>query len=203
MKALMSLVLVLFLAGCAAGQGGAGRTPSEGTAANGTDETTAHKEETTILEEEGNLPRPPDSTLSYGGQEVKGLLGTYCWFSGGSGACADAPFPITPPRKKTLTVPTGSEMVFRYGGQSPPDTVNAGAVSLDKKGQPRPPSSQKKGQPRTPEPYSGPSGPPLEAHGSGVERTIPVELPPAEYVVYVDLKVQKDDASYFFRIMVE
>ena len=131
MKVLMTLVVVLLLAGCAAVQGGAGQTPAEEeTTANGKEEeTTAYKEETTVPEAGGNLPRPPDSTLSYGGQEVKGTLGSYCWFSGGSGVCADAAF-ITPPRKKTLTVPSGSEMVFRYGGQSPPKTVEAGAYPL-------------------------------------------------------------------------
>src|SRR5215207_3001943 len=151
MKALLTLALALLLAGCAAGQGSAGRSIAE--------ETTAHKEETTTLTGEGGFPQPPDSTLSYGGQEVKGTLGTYCWTSGRKGVCADAPFPITPPRKKTLAVPTGSEMVFRYGRQRSPDTVNAGAVPLDKTG-----------QPRTLEPYSGPPGPSLEARGSGVER---------------------------------
>jgi hypothetical protein len=199
MKVLMTLVLVFVLAGCAAGKGGAGSTTTQ-------EETTAYKEETTVLKEEGNLPRPPDSTLSYGGREVKGTLGTYCWTSGRTGVCADAPL-IFPPRKKTLTVPSGSEMVFRYGRQRSPDTVNVGAVPLDKKGQPRPPSSHKKGQPRplTPRPprplTSGP--PPLEAHGSGVERTIPVELPQGEYGVYVDVTEPQGDASYSFRIMVE
>ena len=198
----MTLVLVLLLAGCVAGRGdGAGSTTTE-------EETAAHsaREETTVLKGEGNLRRPPDSTLSYGGREVKGTLGTYCWTSGRTGVCADAPL-IFPPRKKTLTVPSGSEMVFRYGRQRSPDTVNVGAVPLDKKGQPRPPSSHKKGQPRplTPRPprplTSGP--PPLEAHGSGVERTIPVELPQGEYGVYVDVTEPQGDASYSFRIMVE
>ena len=196
MKVLMTLVLGFLLAGCAAGEGGAGSTTTQ-------EETTAYKEETTVLEAEDNLPRPPDSTLSYGGREVKGTLGTYCWTSGRTGVCADAPL-IFPPRKKTLTVPSGSEMVFRYGRQRSPDTVNAGAVALDKKGQPRPPSSHKKGQPRplTPRPLT--SGyPPLEAHGSGVERTIPVELPQGEYGVYVDVTEPQGDASYSFRIMVE
>ena len=197
MKVLMTLVLVLLLAGCAAGQGGAGQTPAEETTANG-------KEETTIQQGAGgNLPRPPDSTLSYGGQEVKGSLGTYCWFSDGSGGCADAP-PITPPRKRTLTVPSGSEMVFRYGGQNPPDKVNATAFSLNKKGQLRLPPSHKKGQPgplTTPTPLT--TGYPLEAHGSGVDKTIPVELPPGEYLLDVFLREQQNDASYFFRIMVE
>src|SRR5215217_9735813 len=199
MKVLMTLVLGFLLAGCAAGKGGAGSTTTQ-------EETTAYKEETTVLEAEDNLPRPPDSTLSYGGREVKGTLGTYCWTSGRTGVCADAPL-IFPPRKKTLTVPSGSEMVFRYGRQRSPDTVNVGAVPLDKKGQPRPPSSHKKGQPRplTPRPPRPlTSGPPsLEAHGSGVERTIPVELPQGEYVVYVEVTEPQGDASYFFRIMVE
>src|SRR5215208_1238326 len=176
MKVLMTLVLGFLLAGCAAGKGGAGSTTTQ-------EETTAYKEETTVLEAEDNLPRPPDSTLSYGGREVKGTLGTYCWTSGRTGVCADAPL-IFPPRKKTLTVPSGSEMVFRYGRQRSPDTVNVGAVPLDKKGQPRPP------RPLT----SGP--PPLEAHGSGVERTIPVELPQGEYGVYVDVTEPQGDASY-------
>jgi hypothetical protein len=191
MKVLMTLVVVLLLAGCAAVQGGAGQTPAEqGTTANGKEEeTTAYKEETTVPEAGGNLPRPPDSTLSYGGQEVKGTLGSYCWFSGGSGVCADSVF-ITPPRKKTLTVPSDSEMVFRYGGQSPPKTVEAGAYPLDKQGTStaRPTINRSRS---------------LKTLGSGVERTIPVELPQGEYVVDVFLRVHRNDASYFFRIMVE
>ena len=120
MKALLTLVLLLFLAGCAAGQGDAGRTPAEETTANG-------KEETTIQQGAGgNIPRPPDSTLSYGAQEVKGLLGTYEWPSG----FGDAPI-LIPRKQKTLTVPSGSEMVFRYGGQRPPKTVNAAAYTFD------------------------------------------------------------------------
>jgi hypothetical protein len=73
MNVLMTLILVLVLAGCAAGQGNAGRTLAEdATTANGT-------EETTIQQEAGGRMRPPDSTLSYGEQEVGGTLGSYCW----------------------------------------------------------------------------------------------------------------------------
>jgi hypothetical protein len=43
----------------------------------------------------------------------------------------------------------------------------------------------------------------LEAHGSGVQRTVPAELPPGEYVLEVSVKEQQNDASYYFRIMVE
>jgi hypothetical protein len=178
MKALMILVLVLLLAGCAAGEGdGAGSaTTKEETTAKGT-------EETTVLKGEGHLPRPPDSTLSYGGQEVKGTSGSYCWSYG----CADAAWPLIPGKQKTLTVPPDSEMVFRYEGQSPPKTVEARAYTLEK--------LQKTGTMR---PDST-----LKAHGSGAQRTIPAELPPGEYVLEVFVKERQNDVSYYFRVMVE
>jgi hypothetical protein len=43
----------------------------------------------------------------------------------------------------------------------------------------------------------------LEAQGSGVQRTIPAELPPGEYVLEAFVTVQQGDASYYFRIVVE
>ena len=178
MKALMTLGLVLLLAGCVAGQGSAGRTPAEETTANGT-------EETTVLMGPGNLPRPPDSTLSYGGQEVRGSLGSYCW----GNMCADAVF-FVPPRKQTLTVPSGSEMVFHYGGQRSPDTVEATAFPLNKQGK----------STASADPNLSHS---LKARGSGIERTIPAELPPREYVVDVFVIEPQGDASYVFRIVVE
>jgi hypothetical protein len=182
MKAFMTLVLVLVLAGCAAGQGNAGQTAADETTANGT-------EETTVLEAGGNLPRPPDSTLSYGGQEVKGVLGSYCW----GNLCADSVF-IVPPRKKTLTVPSGSEVVFGYGGQSSPDTVKAGAAPLKARTVPVGTSTAS----ADPNRYRS-----LKAHGSGVERTIPAELPPGEYAVDVFVIEPQGDAVYYFRVMVE
>jgi hypothetical protein len=189
MKALVMLVLVFLLAGCAAGQGGAGRTPSENTTTNGTEETTFYKEETTVLPGPEGLPRPPDTTLSSGGQEVKGTLGSYCWTSGRTGICSDTFF-IVPARKKTLMVPPGSEMVFRYGGQRSPKKVGATAS----------PISKNDTSSASPDPNRSRS---LKVHGSGVERTIPVELPPGEYVVDVFITVQQGDATYYFRIMVE
>ena len=185
MKALLTLALALLLAGCAVGQGNAGRTLAEETTANGPEETTVYKEETTVLAGEEGLPRPPDSTLSYGGREVKGLLGTYEWPSG----FADAPI-LIPRKQKTLTVPSGSEMVFRYGGQSSPDTVKARAFPLNKQG--------------TSTASADPSRS-LKAHGSGVERTIPAELPSREYVVdvYVEKSQPFGQAGYYFRVVVE
>jgi hypothetical protein len=146
-------------------------------------QATETTEETTVQQGAGNLDRPPDSTLSYGEQEARGSLGSYCW----GNVCADALF-FVPPRKKTLTVPSGSEMVFRYGGQSSPDRVIARAFPLNKQG-----TSTASAEPsRT-----------LKAHGSGVERTIPAELPPREYVVDVVVIEPQGDASYTFRVMVE
>ncbi len=183
MKVLVTLipVLVLLLAGCAAGQGGAGSTTTqEETTANGT-------EETTTLTGEGGLPRPPDSTLSYGGEEVKGLLGTYCW----GNTCADAGGIPVPSKQKTLTVPSGSEMVFHFGGQSSAYKVEGATAypinTINKWGQAGPRSSRH----------------PLEAHGSGIERVIPADLPSGEYALEVFVREQRNDASYYFRIMVE
>ena len=183
MKVLMALVLVLLLAGCAAGQGGAGSpTTQEETTANGA-------EETTTLTREGGLPRRPDSTLSYGGQEEKGTLGSYCWSNHSSAVCSYAAYPERPP-KPTLTVPSGSEMVFRYGGQNPPDSVSFGAVPLNKNGTSTASADQTRFRS-------------LKAYGLGVERTIPVELPQGEYIVEVFLREQQNDASYYFHVMVE
>jgi hypothetical protein len=182
MKALLTLALALLLAGCAAGQGSAGRSIAE--------ETTAHKEETTALQGGGDLRRPPESTLSYGGREVSGRLGTYCWSYGNGSVCADAWAPQVPRKEQTLTVPSGSEMVFRYGGQRSPKMVTIDVYPLDKKGT------------STASADSDLSGS-LKVHGSGVERTIPVELPPGEYVVDVFVIEQQGDASYSFRVMVE
>jgi len=180
MKALMTLVLVLLAAGCAAGEGGAGSTT--------TDKTTAHNaEETTVLTGAGNLPRPPESTLSYGGREVTGMLGSYCWSYRSSSLCADAFWPLIPSKQKTLTVPPDSQMVFRYGEQSPPITVEARAYLLNK--------LQKTGTMRPD--HS------LKAQGSGVQRTISAEMPPGEYVVDVFIREQQGDASYYFRVAVE
>jgi len=186
MKALMTLVLALLVAGCAAGRDdGAGSAPTqEEPTANATEETTVLKEETTVLA----TPEPPDSTLSDGGREVKGTLGSYCWSSGNSGTCVDSIGPPIGGKQKTLTVPRGSEMVFRYGGQDPPKTVEAGAYSLNK---------LKKAGVVRPDPS-------LKVQGSGVQRTIPAKLPPGEYVLEMSVGVNEEDgADYYFRIMVE
>lgn len=175
MKALMTLVLALLLAGCATRQGDAGRTLAE--------ETTAQIR--------GGNPRPPDSTLSCGGREVRGSLGSYCWSYDGAQGCFDVGGIPLPHNPQTLTVASGSEMVFRYGGQMPPKKVEAGALPLGKKGGW---VLDKRGRIIH---HS------LKAYGSGVERTIPADLPPGEYAVEVLVMEPQGDASYYFHVMVE
>ena len=96
-------------------------------------------------------------------------------------------WPVIPSRQKTLTVPPDSEMVFRYGGYSSPNTVEVRAYSLEK--------LQKTGTYR---PDST-----LKAQGSGAQRTIPAELPPGEYVLDVLVKDQQGGSDYYFRVMVQ
>jgi hypothetical protein len=82
-------------------------------------------------------------------------------------------------------------MVFHLGGQDSDYKVEGATAypinKIDKWGQARARSSRH----------------PLEAHGSGIERVIPAELPPGEYVVDIFIKVRQGDATYYFRIMVE
>jgi len=75
-------------------------------------------------------------------------------------------------------------------GQRPPKKVGATASPLSKNDT----SSA------SPDPSRSHS---LKAHGSGVERTIPAELPPGEYVVAGHVTEPQGGASYFFRVMVE
>jgi hypothetical protein len=128
---------------------------------------------------------PPESTLSYGGREViSSPQPSYCW----GGGCFDG-LPGAPPRNETLYVPSGSEMVFHYESQSPPNKVTATAAR----------------------PYEGPSpykltrGPKrsLEVHGSGVERAIAAKLPPGEYLVFVGITAPPGEVSYIFRVVVQ
>jgi hypothetical protein len=191
MRVLMTLVLALILAGCAAerGDSAGSATKQDETTADGTEETTVLNEETTVL---GLGPEPPDSTLSYGGREVEGTLGSYCWSSGVSSesmaTCVDSSGPPIGSKQEKLTVPPDSEMVFRYRGQDPPKTFEAGAYSLKK--------LKKPGVVR--HDHS------LKAHGSGVQRTIPAELPPGEYVLEMSVRVNEEaGADYYFRILVE
>ena len=96
----------------------------------------------------------------------------------------------TPPRKEALYVPSGSEMLFRYETQRVPNKVSATAYPLIAHS----PFAQGWGPGRS-----------LNTHGSGVERTIPAELPPRPrgYAIVVDVKEAQGRVSYAFRVMVQ
>jgi hypothetical protein len=86
-------------------------------------------------------------------------------------------------------------MEFHFGRQESPDKLEIHATPLDKYGKSATASADSK------------LSRSLKAHGSGVERTIPVELPPREYVVDVYVEESQTmglgQADYFFRVMVE
>ena len=181
MKTLMTLVLVLLVAGCAAGEDDAtGSTTKE-------EESTAHNaEETTVFTGAGNLPRPPKSTLFYGGREVKGELGSYCW-SGARVDVASASPGALSSNQRPLSVPYGSKMLFHFRGQNPPDTVQADAYKLNKKGNPV---------------WSSPRS--LTTQGLEFEWLIAAKLPSGEYALNVFVTGQQGgDASYSFHVIVE
>jgi hypothetical protein len=142
-------------------------------------------EETTALQESSGWPGPPEITLSYGRREVTGAISaSSCW----GGLCSDG-LPTVPPPKKALSVPSGSEMVLHYGRQRPPNKLSVRASKLlgrvDASGG---------GLGRH---YS------LKARGSGVVRTIPVELPPGEYLVSVSITERLGQVPYTFRVIVQ
>lgn len=98
----------------------------------------------------------------------------------------DAVYPLVPGKEKALAVPAGSDMVFDYGGEGPPDAVRAGAEPLGPGGEPAGASSRR-----------------LETGGSRDRVAIPAELPTGVYVVDVSVTVPEGDASYYFRVVVE
>lgn len=173
------ITTTLVLAGCVPGASPPSDTTQEDLGA-ATSGTTA---ETTRSRSSPN--KPPDSTLGFGARSVTGELGSYCWSSESSAVCVDAVYPLVPSAEKTLAVPAGSVMVFEYGGERPPDTVEAGAERLGPGGKPE-------GRPR-----------PLETGGAGARVNIPADLPAGEHVVNVFVTVPEGDASYYFRVAVE
>jgi hypothetical protein len=152
-------------------------------------------EETTVLQREGDRKQPPQSTLSYGGREViSSEYFVHSWEYRGN-VYEDMIDAIlsTPPRKETLTVPSGSKMLFRYETQRPPNKVIATAYPL---------IADKNRTPGDPQGWRPDRS--LKAHGSGVERTIPVELQPRRpgYAIVVAEKDPQGRVSYSFRVMV-
>jgi hypothetical protein len=165
-----------------------GTSPTERTTASGTPTDVTVTEETIVLQGKSERKGPPDSTLSYSGREVRGTVGTYSW----GGMVADSFGIVVPPKKQTLTVPSGSELVFRYGSQRPPKQVGAAAYPARHPLRTGVAFPQELG-----------SGRSLDIHGSGTERIIPAELQSGEYVVYVPVTEPRGQIDFTFRVMVQ
>jgi hypothetical protein len=145
-------------------------------------------------------PKPPDSTL--GTRSVSGVLGSYCWTSPSGARCADAAGIPVPSEEEALVVPSGSVMVFDFGGSRRPTSVRAVAYPL---GWGNELSGRRRGGFLVPS--EGRSA--LATEDLGVRREndrtkIPAELPVGEYVVELFVRVSGgNDASYYFRVAVE
>jgi hypothetical protein len=149
-------------------------------------EETSNGPEPTLI---GGGSRPPDSTLSYGGETVSGTLGTYCWINGcvdtvGIGASTDE-----------LTVPAGSSVTFAYGG-SVLDSVGVAAYQIGRRNQPEKISGNIVLM-------SAGKGTELPVHQTCNQARITVGLPVGRYVVDVFATIPQGDASYGFLVAVE
>ena len=140
------------------------------------------------------LPEPPGSTLSYGGETVSGALGSYCWVS----VCADA-FGV-PVSEETLKVSAGSTLTFAYGGKEL-DSLSVSAHRIGRKdrletiagGNFLLPDEESKGYERIR----------LQTRRSGNRARITTDLPPGQYAVEAFVRFPQGDAFYGFRILVE
>ncbi len=188
--AIAAVVGIIFLAGCGSS---AGEAPSDPGA-----------RDRTATDKEPSISRPPESTLAYSGRTVTGEIGSYCWSSPGSPAtCADAAGIPLAPEQQTLTVPGGSVLMFDYGGQEKPASVEARAYPLkqEKKLLPGPDGTRLM---RPKEGRSVLATEDLRVRREVGDRTaIPAELSPGEYVVEVLVRLPEGDASYYFRAAVE
>jgi hypothetical protein len=190
-KLVALIAIVFFLTGCGS------------QAAEGPSDHSAGKQRTAVSQEP-SISKPPQSTLSFGGRTVTGEIGSYCWSSPGTPAtCADAAGIPVAREQQTLTVPTGSVLMFDYGGEGSTDSVETRAYPLEQEKQwlPGPEGT------RLMRPEEG--GSVLASENLRVRRemgdrtAIPAELSSGEYVVEVSVGVPEGDASYYFRVNVQ
>jgi hypothetical protein len=223
---LIGCALLLPVSGCSGvrseapqeGQGHSRATTKEQTRspeATASEETTALEEATTAFEDlqrEDVLQAPPDGTLSYAGRELRSRIpGGVCWQTAPDsdwGGCPTdfGPIQIEWQLNKKLYVPSGSQVVFHYEAPRPPNEVTSGALPLLRMRPARNPLNGSLIEGES-EPVLGSHSYRLEVHGSGVERTVPVKLPPREYLVFVHVMDPQvmfgTDLEYQFRVKVE
>ena len=137
----------------------------------------------------GGGSRPPDSTLSYGGETARGALGPYCWKRG----CADSVGIVA--YKDELRVPAGAPVTFAYGGRKL-DSIAVVAYRIG-------PGNQPEQMGRKILLIPAGKGTELPARRSGNRAQISAELPAGRYVVDVFATMPGGDASYGFLIAVE
>ncbi len=141
------------------------------------------------------LPEPPGSKLSYGGESVNGGLGSYCFKS----VCADT-FAV-PVSEEVLTVPAGSTLTFTYGG----DKLDSLSVSAQRIGREDRLKRMAGGIFLVPE-REGEAFEKrvrLRTRRSENRARIDAELPAGEYAVEASARFPGGDAFYGFHVVVE
>ena len=196
MVAIRPLLLLLFavaLAGAVLSGCASGTAPGDGT----TREPTGRTEDSSGPGDQVDgheLPEPPGSTLSYGGETVSAGLGSYCWVS----VCADT-FAI-PVSEEALTVPAGSTLTFAYEGEKL-DSLNVSARRIGRRDQLKSIAGGKflvlgEGN-------KGDDAIRLHTHLSGSRAHIATDLPAGRYAVEAFARFPEGDAFYGFRVVVE
>lgn len=144
------------------------------------------------------LPEPPGSTLSYGGEIVDSGLGSYCWSSASGAVCTDSIG--VPVSRETLTVPAGSALRFEYGGRGL-ESLGATAHRIGQGNH-----LEKAGRGSflvLDEENEGYKGVELQTRRSDNRARIVADLPDGEYAVAVFARMPQGDALYGFHVVVE
>lgn len=195
-----AVVGVIFLAGCGAGGGGTEQsrgsnesiTRAETSPASTGSSITSDNRTTPTTPEPSSPDHPPDSTLTYEGQTVTGVFGSYCWGS----VCADMAGIPVPPARDRLTVPTGATLAFDFGGTGS-YRADLGTYRLDPEAETQPgPDGIRFLMPRVREKN-------LKTVRADGRAKITADLPAGEYVLSVFVRPDTGDASYFYRLRVK
>lgn len=141
------------------------------------------------------LPEPPGSTLSHGGETLTAGLGSYCWRF----VCTDT-FAV-PVSEEVLTVPAGSVLKFVYGGDKL-DSVSVSAQRIGPKDRLRR--------------MAGSTFLVAEKEGKAYEKRVRLKpqlsenrarvkakLPAGDYALEAFARFPGGDAFYGFRVVVE
>ena len=170
--AVMTVVMHISWSGCAQGP----PIPPKETRDARSEATEATAEPT---ETETSFPKPPNGALVFGDHRKNGEQGGYCW----DNVCTEATF-VIPPEGEALAVPSGSDLLFEYGGSSPPSKVKAKAYALVRGKVER-------------------AGKFLRVSHVGARTRIAAEVPPGEYVLELFVEVPEGSAFYYFRAVVD